>query len=440
LSEIRQSTQEPSAEPAARGVGPEHLAPSSSGLREGAHRPLGKRRATSRVVATLLFLLELLQIGFTKLLKPFYDAEQRQARHARLARQLMLLEGGPAGKVSNVLHGGRARPSLRKVKIIVNPVSGRGAGLKAIPQLRVGLRELGYDVEVVVTERAGQGEEACYGLESNVAAVVAVGGDGTLNEIINGVGNQGVPIAVYSTGTANCIGKEFEIPRNPELFCRMIDEGYAVTLDVAEIVGRRRFHSFVGVGFDATVVEELSKVRTGAIVMSAYAKPIVSALRSYNWPKVAVEVDGEEICREASFVIVSNIRNYAIMEAAPAALATDGLLDVCIFEKPGFLAMARYALGAFTRTHTTDSDVIYVQGQRVRLSTGADNVPVQVDGDQGGYLPVDLQILPGEVRFLVPSHVQGKFGGVRIMRPGTTSQRTRRREPAGSTRTRAVVA
>ncbi|GIW72492.1 MAG: hypothetical protein KatS3mg102_2034 [Planctomycetota bacterium] len=256
------------------------------------------------------------------------------------------------------------------------------------------------------------------------------------------MGDQGVPIAVYSTGTANCIGKEFEIPRNPELFCRMIDDAHTITLDVAEVVGRRRFHSFVGVGFDAKVVEELAKHRTGAIVMSAYARPILTALRSYAWPKVAVEVDGEEVCREASFVIVSNIRNYAIMEAAPAALATDGLLDVCIFQKPGWFALARYALGAFTRTHTKDRDVIYVQGRRVRLSTAADGVPLQVDGDQGGYLPADLRVIPGAVRFVVPAHVARRLGGSRTPLERLHRRGSRRAPaPGGATpRHHAVVA
>ncbi len=399
---------------------------SGSGPRTPPERP----RTQSRIVATILFLLDLLQLVLRKLLKPIYDAEARAARHARLARQLMLLEGGPAAKASAVLDGERARPARRKVKIIVNPVSGRGAGLKAVPKMRSGLRELGYDVEVVVTQRAGQGEEACYGLESNVAAVVAVGGDGTLNEVINGVGDQGIPIAVYSTGTANCIGTEFEIPRNPELFCRMIDEGATIRLDVAAIAGGRRFHSFAGVGFDAKVVEELSKRRTGAILMSAYIRPILSTLRNYTWPKVAVEIDGEEICREASFVIVSNIRTYAIMEAAPAALATDGLLDICIFEKPGWLALARYAIGAFTRTHTFERDVIYVQGKRVRLSTAADHVPIQVDGDQGGYLPVEIRVVPSAIRFVVPQEVRTRLEVLsrRRPRPATRPRTPHRRE------------
>ncbi|RME70694.1 MAG: diacylglycerol kinase family lipid kinase [Planctomycetota bacterium] len=410
--------------------------------REGEGPRCPRPPVRNRIVALLVFVLQLLVLAFRRLLRPLYDAESRRARHARLARQLLLLEGGPAGKVSSVLHGSRARPSRRKVKIIVNPVSGRGAGLRAIPRLRRGLRELGYDVEIVVTERAGQAEEACFGLESNVAAVVAVGGDGTLNEVINGVGDQPTPIAVYSTGTANCIGTEFEIPREPELFCRMIDEGCAVCLDVAEVVGRRRFHSFAGVGFDAKVVEELSKVRTGAILMSAYIRPILTALRSYKWPRVAVEVDGETIRSEASFVIVSNIRTYAIMEAAPAASATDGLLDICIFEKPGWLALARYALGAFTRTHTLDHDVVYVQGRHVRLSTAADRVPIQIDGDQGGYLPAELRVLPGAIRFLVPAHVQARLTRPASRpqdrpRPAETPTRSR---PLAQRRDRAVLA
>lgn len=371
----------------------------------GPLQPVLENRWRHRIVGVFTLLLELARHLFGRFFKRFYDVDAHHERRARLARQLMLLEGGPAGKISTVLDGRHHSTAKRKVKIIVNPISGRGRGLRAIPHLRNGLRELGYDVEVVVTERAGQGRQECYALESNVKAVVAVGGDGTLNEVVNGVGDQGVPIAVYSTGTANCIGTEFRIPRNPELFCRMIEEGYSLKLDVADAVGLRRFHSFASLGFDAQVVEELSKDRTGAILMTSYAKPIWRALRKYKWPSVKVEIDGRQVCASAKMVIVSNIRNYAIMEAAPAALATDGLLDVLIFEKGGWLNLARYAIGAFTRSHTNDSDVKYYQGCEVRLESLATDVPLQVDGDCGGHLPIVLRVIPRAVPFLVPLRV-----------------------------------
>lgn len=359
----------------------------------------------SRFFGIIVFLLGLLRIGFWKLIRPIYDPEARKARLERLSRRLRLFEGGPNASVArSVLDGGPQR-SQPKVKIVVNPISGKGRGMKAIPDLRRGFRELGFDVEIIVTERAGQAIQVCYALESNVAAVVAVGGDGTLNEVINGVGDQGVPIAVYSTGTANCIGKEYGIPRNAELFCRMVADGHSLALDVAEQRegGASRFHSFLGVGFDAKVVEELSKSRTGAISMATYTRPIMAALKSYKWPPVRVEVDGEEICQRASFVIVSNIRSYAIMQAAPAASGTDGLLDVCVFQRPGFLNLFRYAIGAFSNTQFNDTDVLYVQGRHVRLTSEESEVPVQIDGDNGGYLPVDVQVIPNAVRFIVPA-------------------------------------
>jgi YegS/Rv2252/BmrU family lipid kinase len=394
-------------------------------------KPLLRVAWRSRIVGVLLFFVEIIQLLLRKAIRPFYDAEARKARLARLSRRLQLIEGGPNASVArSVLEGGPTSAARRKVKIIVNPISGKGRGMKAIPELRNGFRELGFDVETIVTERAGQGKQACYALESNVAAVVAVGGDGTLNEVINGVGDQGVPIAVYSTGTANCIGKEYGIPRNAELFCRMVAEGHTLALDVAEHEGcgaggpTPRFHSFLGVGFDAKVVEELSKERTGAISFATYTRPILTALRSYKWPPVRVEVDGEEICQRASFVIVSNIRSYAIMEAAPAASGTDGLLDVCVFEKPGFLNLFRYAVGAFTKTHTNDRDVLYVQGREVKLASEQSSVPVQIDGDNGGHLPVDIRVVPNAVKFIVPRAAVKKEVEVRAA--------ARRRDDAGA--------
>jgi YegS/Rv2252/BmrU family lipid kinase len=372
-----------------------------------------RARWQSRVVNLLILGLELLQAIFLKASRWIYDGQAREAKVARLSRRLALLEG-PSGGAAALLGNGRRAPAARKVKIIANPISGRGMALKAIPHLQRGFRELGFDVEVIVTERAGQARQACWALEKNVAAVVSIGGDGTLNEVVNGVGDQNVPIAVYATGTANCIAKEFGIPRHPELFCRMVAEGRTVALDVAEHwhsgggrsgVGgqRRRFHSFAGVGFDAKVVEELSKQRTGAIHMATYAGPIAKALRNYDWPAIRVEVDGEEIATHAGLVIVSNIKGYAVMEVAGAADSADGLLDVCIFQTRTWLAMVRYAFGAFTKTHTKDRDVIYVQGRHVKIAADRPNVPMQVDGDSAGALPAELRVIPGAIRFFVPA-------------------------------------
>jgi YegS/Rv2252/BmrU family lipid kinase len=363
-----------------------------------------RARFQSRFVNFLVLVGTWLNAMYLKVAKRFYDAEARDARLARLSRRLALFEGGRGAAASHVLNGpDAAKLSTRKVKVFVNPISGRGVGMKAIPHLRRGFRELGFDVEVVVTDRAGQAKSGCWGLEKNVAAVVAVGGDGTLSEVINGVGDQNVPIALYPAGTGNCLAKELKIPQNPELFCRMVAEGKTIGLDVAEWTGHRRFHSFCGVGFDAKVVEELSKNRTGAIVMSAYATPIMRALKNYNWPSIRVEVDGEEITRSAGLVIVSNIKTYAVMEVSANAALDDGLLDVCVFQTRTWGAMFRYAFGAFTKTHTNDRDVIYVQGKRIKISADRPNVPVQMDGDNAGTLPVELNCIPGVVRFIVPS-------------------------------------
>src|SRR5207244_7534661 len=114
---------------------------------------------------------------------------------------------------------------------------------------------------------------------------------------------------------------------------------------------------------------------------------IMKALRNYDWPAIRVEVDGEEITRSAGLVVIANIKSYAVMEVAEKAALNDGLLDICVFQTRSWGAMFRYALGAFTKTHTNDRDVIYVQGKKIKLSADRPNVPVQMDGDNAGVLP-----------------------------------------------------
>ena len=356
---------------------------------------------SSRIARLGIRLLDFLYVALWKMVYTFNRLEGR-------GRALLGLGGGTALlEAPETRRGQRRRIRPRdKIKLVLNPIAGKGIALKVLPHLRRGFKRHGFDVEVLITERAGEARQDLWRIDRNVKAVVAVGGDGTLNEVINGVGDQRIPVALYAAGTGNCLSKEFHIPKHPGAFCEMVVRRKIQWMDVGQLtMGRliqRRFLSFVGVGFDAHVVAELSKQRKGNIYLTAYTIPFYKVFRKYKFPPLHVEVDGVTACKKGSVVLVSNIKSYAVMTVAKHASPDDGLLDVFICKKPGRLQLIKYLWSVVTHTHSKYSDIIYLHGKRIRITSPGFDVPVQADGDPSGVLPVDIRVIPGALPFIIP--------------------------------------
>jgi len=155
-----------------------------------------------------------------------------------------------------------------RVKIIVNPVSGKGKALRRAEAVAATLRTLGCEVDLAQTKTGGDARRLA-GESGSFSAVVATGGDGTVNEVLNGFPDQGAPaLAMIPSGTANVLAKELRLSRKPEELARMLREGKETSWDVGiERVSGRRFLLFASAGYDAHVVRIFHAARTGPIAM-----------------------------------------------------------------------------------------------------------------------------------------------------------------------------
>ena len=348
------------------------------------------------------------------------------------------------------------------VHVIVNPISGVGRSLKALPLLRRGLKRRGFAVDVLLTRAAG---EAIGYLEHQLArgvddpervarghahshAVIAVGGDGTLGEVIRGVraSGQDVPIALFATGTANCLSSEFNLPKNPDEFCDLVANGRNLRMDIGELRCRQspypespnvthQFHSFIGAGFDARVLEEIAQRRTGNIWHSSYTQPVFESLRDYSFPPLSVRVDGSTLAKQGGLAVVSNIKSYAHMDVAPEASLVDGRLDVTVVRRRSVLGHIRTIWRAARRDPGYKSEVLTRQGTVVEIDCPTQRVPVQADGDHVGYLPARVEILVGAIRLIVPSgplpeELAAQVSSAGLATPARTAKITALPQPA----------
>ncbi|HET6409162.1 MAG TPA: diacylglycerol kinase family protein [Chthoniobacteraceae bacterium] len=224
--------------------------------------------------------------------------------------------------------------------------------------------------------------------EAGVRTVVAAGGDGTINDVVNGLAGSDTSLAILPVGTMNVFAAEMGLPNDLEEAWEIIESGYTRSIDLAQANGHF-FVQLAGIGFDAQVVERTSwnfKKNFGPLSYLVSAAQIAAE----KPPRIKVESAGKSY--EGSFVLIGNGRFYgAPIKVFKDAKLDDGLLDVVILKNLGYLELARFLTGVFTGTHTLAEDVEYFQAPSVRVES-EDEVPVEVDGELMGKLPVEFRI------------------------------------------------
>jgi len=289
---------------------------------------------------------------------------------------------------------------VQSALLIVNPIAGRGKGERTLPELENGLREAGIDTQVAVTAQAGDAREAAGALAGAHDAVICVGGDGTLNEVINGVPPD-CPVAQFPIGTGNVLAKELGLPRRIAPFCQMVRAGRQKAIDLGAANGQK-FASFAGIGFGAAVTEAMATARSGAIHMWRYAGLILRGFAAGRFPRIEVSVDGGVPVVAAGFALISSVRSYGgPICIAPQARHDDGMFDLCILPKGSRFQYLR-ALTAFLLGCARGcSGAQYFRGRTFHAAS-AQRAPYQLDGDATGVLPVTVEVLDERLPVIVP--------------------------------------
>lgn len=294
-----------------------------------------------------------------------------------------------------------------RIKIIANPVSGRGRAQRVARAIVERLQGDGCTVDLQETRKGGDARALAADV-AGFAAVGCIGGDGTVNEVVNGLPPEGAPpLGMIPCGTANVLAKELGLPRSVGGLARVLREGREVRWDLGrDRQSGRKFLLFGSAGYDAHVVHIFHAARKGPIRMWQYIVWGLKSMLAYAVPTIRVEVDGKLLASDAAWIQVSNVASYGgPLVFTPRARADDGVFEVMILRsrwkrdtvRMFFAAICNYLFGI----DYVPGRVDFVQGRRVTLRSEG-RVPVQVDGDPGGHLPADFEIVPGGIRILAP--------------------------------------
>jgi diacylglycerol kinase (ATP) len=299
----------------------------------------------------------------------------------------------------------RLPPSADQVIVAFNPRAGSRARAEKIDRTVALLKGSGLRVEVLTELDAVTQAVAERFASGRLRALVAAGGDGTAAELLNRT-PTGAPLCPLPLGTENLIAKYFGL-RNAELVARAVIEGNVARLDAGR-AGGRLFLLMISCGFDAEVICSVHKRRTGHIWRGAYVWPIFSVICKHRYPPLTVSIQngdaGEPSQTQTPWIQAFNVPSYAFgFRFCPTGEASDGLLETITYPGCGFWNMLRYYGCAWLNFSKLIGDRRVELARRITIRCDTmEDVPYQLDGDFGGYLPVEVEVVPGRLTLVLP--------------------------------------
>ena len=291
--------------------------------------------------------------------------------------------------------------------IIVNPTAGAGRAGRLIPWLRQRLEQR-PEVELQVTRRAGEAESiASNAVRDGHDRVIAVGGDGTVQEVVNGLlGGPAVELGIVPVGTGNDLARSLGLPPEPGSAWKAAMGRHTRSLDAAR--GRngagqeRWFASAGGIGFDAQVAAAMVRRRGWQAGKAGYVLTTLAELRRFENRRVTITLDDQTFSRSVLFVAIANGAYYGGgMKIAPGAEVDDARLDVCVVGDISRITALREMPNLYRGTHVRNPAVSMHTAQTVRIE-GDPATLAHLDGEPFGRLPLQVQIVPGVLSVAAP--------------------------------------
>ena len=296
------------------------------------------------------------------------------------------------------------RISRPRAIVIFNPNAGQAESLQsAIDQASEFWREHHWTVTYAPTQFPGHATQlARTAAREGYDYAIAAGGDGTVNEVMNGLINTNTALGTLPMGTVNIWAREMGLPMDVVGAAKQLLDSTIRSVDVG-MAGDRAFLLMAGVGFDAAVTQSVDageKKRLGAI---AYLKQALQVAWTFRGVRMLLRVDGKRVRGRILMIVIGNSQLYGgVVKITAHAIVDDGLLDVCVIKGRSMMSAPLRLFSVFTRNYNRDPKVAYFKASRIEIQ-GKKRLPIQVDGDFLGRTPMRFEIRSKALRVMVPS-------------------------------------
>jgi YegS/Rv2252/BmrU family lipid kinase len=305
---------------------------------------------------------------------------------------------------------------MTKYKIIANPNAGHGKGARAIPEIERELTRLGLDFDLVRTECVGHGIRLAHAAAlEGYDVIVAAGGDGTVNEVLNGlmearlVSQNRPALGVLCTGRGNDFGPCINIPEDLPTAYQVLKDNNRRIIDIGRVSGGkfpqgRYFANNVGVGFDAIGTIEVAKLPEWGM-LSFFIAILKTIFLFYKGPTVQLDYDDKTLTTSTLMLLTMNGKRMGTgFKMAPDSKPDDGLFDLVIVRQVSRLRIFGLIPHFMKGTQGTQPEVQTLRAARVAITAVSGALPAQSDGEiicvDGARL--DIEMLPHQVEIVCP--------------------------------------
>ena len=299
-----------------------------------------------------------------------------------------------------------------KAKLIVNLTAGGGKPHQHLKTVIQHLKENGLNFEVCHTSRQGEATElAQKASDDGIDLIVSVGGDGTANEIVNGImqSKNNPSLGIIPLGWANDFIKSIDIPSDIIEACKILIKGKIKKIDVGVINDQIYFANLCGIGFDAEVAHLANQIKNthpnwntlGAFIyVFATIKKLISP---FGYHEVKIKIDQQEIKSKILFIAIGNGKIYGgRFKITPEAIIDDGWLEVCLVEEMGRLKYLMSIPKVFKGTHKSIKGISFYRAKEIVVQS-SEPILAQISGEViEGQKEFSITLLPKSLKLIVP--------------------------------------
>jgi len=293
---------------------------------------------------------------------------------------------------------------FRNYYFIVNPIAGGGKKLDIITELQKFCKKHGMEFTVAMTHKPKEATELARRASEKYEAVVAVGGDGTVNEVVNGISGTSAKLGILPIGAGNDYARMVGLSKNLKKDLKVLHKGTARAVDVGKVNDKYFFINAFGAGFDGEVSTRARKYLKLTNNFFGYLITVLRTLMTYRFRKALITIDGKIVADRKIFLVACGIGTTygGGFQIAPKAKIDDGLFDICIIDKTSRLK-ALWVIPKIMRGKHESLRIVHMHsGKEISIATNR-RIASQLDGEIiEPTKELRIAILPNYTRVITP--------------------------------------
>jgi diacylglycerol kinase (ATP) len=287
-----------------------------------------------------------------------------------------------------------------KILFVLNPISGKKDKSRLTRIIHREAELENYDYDLITTEGIGHATQLVTEHRENLHKVIAVGGDGTVNEVASAIRDTDKEMGIIPAGSGNGLARHLKIPIRTTDAMKLLVNGKTLKIDYG-IANEKPFFCTFGIGFDAQIGWKFAKNETRGF--SSYVRAVIKEFFSYKPKKYTIEIDGKKTVTRAFLITIANSGQYGNNAyISPEAKIDDGLLDICILKPFPKIAAFSLAFRLFTHTMHKSKYLTIIRGKQISMACKK-KMKVHYDGEPLKLSKkLEIQVVPKGLNVITP--------------------------------------